>query len=119
MKRVVQMGAIGILLGASIAALPAAAANGTFTKITSPKGPGQHILQFANLVGANSIIVSGVVSDDVRTGGTGLDVFCFKNNDRDVDSSDPANATPIPVNSDNSFSGPITTPTGTTCTLRA
>src|SRR4051812_24118727 len=114
MKRVVQMGAIGILLGASIAALPAAAANGTFTKITSPKGPGQHIYAFANVLGTSSIIISGVVSNDIRTGATGLDVFCFSNNDTEVESSTPQNASPISVNADNTFSAAIKAPTNTT-----
>src|SRR4051794_14869232 len=68
MKRIVPACAVVAVLGAVVATVPAAAGPGTFTRITSPKGPGQHIYQFANLLGTNSIVVSGVVSDDVRTG---------------------------------------------------
>jgi hypothetical protein len=111
-----------LIVTAGVSILPASAATGTFTKITSPKGPGQHIYQFTNLLnGTDHIQISGVVSDDVRTGGTGLDVYCFSVGDTRVESSTPLNGsgTPIAVAPDNTFAGTIATPTNTTCTLRA
>jgi hypothetical protein len=111
-----------LIITAGVSILPASAASGTFTKITSPKGPGQHIYQFFNLLNQpDHLQISGVVSDDVRTGGTGLDVYCFSVGDTVVESTTPLNGTgtPIPVASDNTFAASIQAPNNTTCTLRA
>src|SRR3954452_4287804 len=65
------------LLGATVVALgvaavnPAAGAAGTWTRITSPQGPGHRLYP----IGDNTYLrnISGVASADI----TALDVYCF------------------------------------------
>ena len=111
-----------LIVTAGVSIMPASAATGTFTKITSPKGPGQRINEFFNLLNTpDHVQISGVVSDDVRVGATGLDVYCFYFGDTRVQSTTPLNGsgTPIPVAPDDTFSASIQAPNNTTCTLRA
>jgi hypothetical protein len=131
MKRLVRILAIGGLLAATaaVAAEPAGATTGDWTKITGPKGPGQPIYQLYNQLGSPPAVnISGTVSPTVLAtygpSGTnvGLDVFCFQLNDTATSSgSNPLNVggTAIAILADGSFSGSINPPNSTQCVLRA
>ena len=81
MRRPVRFVMIAALaLGTVLVAVPGSATTGTYTKITSPKGPGQPIYEFFNdAITPNPMMnVSGVTSNDV----TAVNFYCFSNDDR-------------------------------------
>jgi hypothetical protein len=106
---------IGLFLAAL--AVPAAGVTGTWTTITSPKGPSQALYPFFSLNADPSpdIVISGTASSDVSN----VNVFCFSDFDQRVTSQ--LNAGPLAVDgTTHTFSGTITINAPSTgCVLRA
>jgi hypothetical protein len=104
-------------LFAAALAVPAAGATGTWTTITSPKGPSQKIYPFFSLNADPSpdIVISGTASSDVAN----VNVFCFSDFDQRVSSQ--LNTAPLAVDgTTHEFSGTITiNGPSTGCVLRA
>lgn len=98
-------------------AVPAASATGTWTTITSPKGPSQAIYPFFSLIADPSadITIAGTASSDVSN----VNIFCFSDFDRRVTSQ--LNTGPLAVDgTTHTFSGTITiNGPSTGCVLRA
>jgi hypothetical protein len=116
MRRLLRMIAIATLVAVpTLVAMPGSAATGTWTKITSPKGPGKPIYQFFNIATTTpKINISGVTSNDV----TSVNFFCFTNADQNT-SSAPLNAAPVPVSSGEFSATGVSTPGSAGCVLRA
>jgi hypothetical protein len=116
MRRPLQMIAIATLIAVpTLVAVPGSAAAGTWTKITSPKGPGKPIYQFANLgTSTPTMNISGVTSNDV----TAVNIYCFTEGEHQTTDS-PLNAAPIPVSSGEFSATAVPTPESIGCVLRA
>lgn len=118
MRRFIRMAAIATLVaGPVLVAVPTSAATGTWTKITSPKGPGQPIYQYFNSVTTPNptMNISGITSMDV----VNVNFYCFVNLDQ-VTSAAPLNSAPVPVSSGTFSATGVPTPNASTgCTLRA
>src|SRR4051812_27668931 len=94
MRRVAQICSVtALVVAGTVSALPANGALGTWTKITSPKGPGQQIVQYQSTTTSETTLdVSGITSSDVTTN---VNIYCFSHsNTRAVG---PLNAAPVPV----------------------
>src|SRR3954453_4305760 len=125
MNRVVRLLAIvavvltSAVVPGGVGALPSSAAVGTWTKITSPKGPGQPIYQYAHTITpggtAPTMSVSGVTSSDVAN----VNIYCFTANNSRAGS--PLNAAPVPVSAGAFSASGITAPGSalSPCILRA
>jgi hypothetical protein len=121
MNRLIRVAAVGALVtGAAVTAQPASGGTGSFTRITAPRGPGQPIYQYYNVVTTPSptMTVSGQVSGDITTN---VNIYCFRDNDRTTSSNTALNASPIPINtSTHTFTATgVATPDGHGCVLRA
>jgi Glucodextranase, domain B len=112
-------GRIGIALavvlvgGSALAAGTSSASVGTWTKITSPKGPGQPIYSLFDVGGATpTISVAGQASVDV----TSVNIYCLSDNDREAQG--PLNASAVSVSSGFFTATGLSLPE-TQCVLRA
>jgi Glucodextranase, domain B len=118
MRRLSSVVAVAVLVGgAALAAGTSSASVGTWTKITSPKGPGQPVYQFFTETSSTTttpkITVAGQASVDV----TAVNIYCFSDNDTTV--YGPLNASAVSVSS-GFFSAPgVTAPEEESCVLRA
>jgi len=117
MKRIVRILAIAAVLGAGAATAPASAATGTWTKITSPKGPGQPIYRLDPPSSPPGVTISGSTSVDLISGTDTINIYCFWDQDQTVDG--PLNAAPLAITASHTFSGSIPTFTDQPCVLRA
>jgi hypothetical protein len=117
MRRIIRVAVIAALVAVpALVAGTGSAAVGTWTKITSPKGPGKPIYQLFNEnTTSPKMNVSGVTSNDV----TAVNFFCFSNADHNTSDS-PLNAAPVPVSSGEFNATAVPTPNSSTpCVLRA
>jgi len=117
MKRLVRILTIAAVVAAGAAAIPSSAATGTFTKITTPKGPGQPLYRYLNYNTSSShtLNIAGQASIDVAN----VNVYCFTTGDTKTTTSTPLNAAPLPV-SGGAFNGTLTlSETDFPCVLRA
>jgi hypothetical protein len=111
MKRRVWVSAATVLSASCAVIVTAgtgARADGTWTRITAPKGPGGHIMQLVNAdENANpTLTISGSTSADV----TGVNVYCFWNLDQRTSSNPPLNGgSALPVSA-GAFSGTVAAP---------
>src|SRR6476469_3020181 len=106
MKRLVRIFAIGAVMAAGMAAVPSSAAVGTWTKITSPKGPGQPIYRL-DTASTPDVTVSGSTSVDLVAGTDTINIYCFFDQDQTVDG--PLNAAPFAITASHTFTGTIPT----------
>jgi hypothetical protein len=117
MRRLTSVVAVAVLIGgAALAAGTSSASVGTWTKITSPKGPGQPIYQFFSTNGgspAPTITVAGQASVDV----TAVNIYCFSENDTVVEG--PLTAATVSVSSGFFTATGVTAPNDDSCVLRA
>jgi hypothetical protein len=119
MRRVTSVLSVAALaVATALIAVPSSAATGTWTKITSPRGPGQPIYQFVNAAVSTTFTVSGSTSLDLIPGTDTINVFCFTNSDAHTTSSSPLNAAPLAIDASHNFTGTIGS-TQPTCVLRA
>jgi Glucodextranase, domain B len=119
MRRPYRVLLVAALVGGSalVAGTSSSASVGTWTKITSPKGPGQPIYQFFSQNAATpvtpTITVAGQASVDV----TAVNIYCFSENDTKVEG--PLTTSTVSVSS-GFFSAPgVKTPGQESCVLRA
>jgi hypothetical protein len=119
MKRLVRILAITAIVGAGAAAVPASALPGTWTQITSPKGPGQVIRNFQDETGTTpTITVSGTTSTDLVPGTNTINIYCFWAGD--FKTLGPLNAAPLAITPSHTFSGSIPSDSELpACVLRA
>src|SRR3954451_10245397 len=121
MKRLVRMFAVGaIVVGTGVSTLPASGAVGTWTKITSPKGPGVSLRPFLNITDGASptTSLSGTTSADLVAGTDTIAIYCFSFSDHSV--AGPLNAAPLDISASHTFSGPVALANSIApCVLRA
>src|SRR4051794_29103748 len=107
MKRLVPIFAVvAVVAGTGVSVLPASGAVGTWTKITSPAGPGAELKPFLNVTNGSgpNTTISGTTSADLVAGTDTINIYCFSFADQNV--AGPLNATPLAVTPSHTFSGP-------------
>jgi hypothetical protein len=125
MRRLAALPAICVLATAGALVAPVAqAATGSWTRITSPVGPGSNLYQFYDASNdpslANAkITITGSTSPDIQSGAGAVDIWCFSQADSLLSSDAPLNASPLTVDGSNVFTGQIKDPDSFPCALRA
>lgn len=97
MQRLLRFAAVTVILsGIAVVGTPASA-GGTWTKVTSPNGPGKPVFQYydADATANPTINISGRASSDL----TQVNLYCFYDSDRKATTGAPLNLSPITVTS--------------------